>query len=573
MYQVLYRKYRPQTFSDVVGQAHITETLSGAVASGRLSHAYLFTGSRGTGKTSCAKILAKAVNCERPVDGNPCNECDACRGIDNGSVMDVIEIDAASNNGVDNIRDLREEANYTPSCVKYRVYIIDEVHMLSVGAFNALLKTLEEPPEHVKFILATTEVHKLPTTILSRCQRFDFKRIAPQHIAERLALVSEKESIRITDGAATLIARIADGALRDALSLLDRCASYGTEITEQVVSDAAGIAGHEHIFALTDAIAAHDCPGALALIHDLYNNSCDMERLLDELIAHFRNIMIALTVPNFREIIVCPESETALLLAQGKSLTLETVLCAIDRLNDAVAALKKGADRRTTAEMAVIRLANPKLDTDADSILRRISELEVKLKGQKSPSVHTAEPALENELKQTDTALKRQLASDTPVAQQPEAPAVQQAVSETPPLPPPPEEPPSAAVTAADIPTPVQAQADTAADKQFMQWAEVIEKLNETSKPLVGFLVNSTAFIHSGGYLLIRSENKALGSILAAGDYAAQIAKAVFEITGTKYRLGIYNDAPQNTAKKDPLEGLLDRAKGLGMQVNLMDQQ
>ncbi len=247
MYQVLYRKWRPQTFADVVGQPHVTASLTGAVQSGRLSHAYLFTGSRGTGKTSCAKILAKAVNCERPVDGNPCNACDTCRGIDSGSILDVIEIDAASNNGVDNIRDLREEANYTPTHAKYRVYIIDEVHMLSTGAFNALLKTLEEPPEHVKFILATTEVHKLPSTILSRCQRFDFKRIEPQDIADRLKFVAVQENISLTDDGAMLIARVSDGAMRDALSLLDRCAAYGEAITETVVSDAAGLAGRERL--------------------------------------------------------------------------------------------------------------------------------------------------------------------------------------------------------------------------------------------------------------------------------------------------------------------------------------
>ena len=231
MYQVLYRKWRPQVFTDVYGQEHITKTLMNAVDTGRVSHAYLFTGSRGTGKTTCAKILAKAVNCEHPVNGNPCNECASCRGIDDGSVVDVVEIDAASNNGVDNIRDLREETNYMPSSVKYRVYIIDEVHMLSTGAFNALLKTLEEPPEHVKFILATTEVHKLPSTILSRCQRFDFKRISPEDISSRLKYVAKQENIDLTDEGAMLIARVSDGGMRDALSLLDRCASYGKKIT------------------------------------------------------------------------------------------------------------------------------------------------------------------------------------------------------------------------------------------------------------------------------------------------------------------------------------------------------
>ena len=314
------------------------------------------------------------------MDGNPCGKCAACRGIDDGSILDVIEIDAASNNGVDNIRDLREEANYTPSAVKYRVYIIDEVHMLSVGAFNALLKTLEEPPEHVKFILATTEVHKLPSTILSRCQRFDFKRISPEDIAKRLSFVADKENIDLTPEAAMLISRIADGALRDALSLLDRCASYGTEITEKVASDAAGIAGREHLFELVDAVISHDSPRALTIIDELYNNSCDMERLLSELLSHFRNMMVALTVPNFRELVICPDSEIEIIRRQAKSLTLESVLSCMDRIGDAIVEIKRGADRRTSAEMAVIRLTSPKLDTDTAAVLRRISDIEKKLK-------------------------------------------------------------------------------------------------------------------------------------------------------------------------------------------------
>lgn len=386
LYRVFYRKYRPQTFSEVVGQKHVTEALRGAVMSGRLAHAYLFTGSRGTGKTSCAKILAKAINCERPVDGNPCNDCLSCRGINDGSVTDVIEIDAASNNGVDNIRDLREEANYTPAMVKYRVYIIDEVHMLSAGAFNALLKTLEEPPEHVKFILATTEVHKLPATVLSRCQRFDFRRIAPELIGARLKAVAERENIDLTEEAGLLISRIADGSLRDALSLLDRCASYGTRITEQTASDAAGIAGREHVFALVDAITAHDCPKALSIVHALYGNSCDMERLLGELLSHYRNMMVALTAPNFRDLVVCPEPELELIRRQGGALHLETVLSSMDKLNDAISELKKGADRRIAAEMAVIRLTNPRLDTDMNTVLRRLAELEDRFRAAAPPA-------------------------------------------------------------------------------------------------------------------------------------------------------------------------------------------
>lgn len=296
MYRVLYRKWRPQTFEEVYGQPHITATLKNELVSGRVAHAYLFTGSRGTGKTTCAKILSKAVNCLSPHDGDPCNECEICRGIDNGSVLDVIEIDAASNNGVDNIRDLRDEANFTPVKAKYRVYIIDEVHMLSTGAFNALLKILEEPPEHVIFILATTEVHKLPATILSRCQRFDFKRITPEDICARLQYVAKHENITLDEDAAALIAKVADGALRDALSLLDRCCAVDEHITSEVVTKSAGLAGRDYLMRLSECIIKKDCASALGIINELHMNSCDMERLCSEFMFHLRDLMIVKTV-------------------------------------------------------------------------------------------------------------------------------------------------------------------------------------------------------------------------------------------------------------------------------------
>ena len=280
MYQVLYRKYRPKVFSDVYGQDHVTSTLKNEIENGRVSHAYLFTDSRGTGKTTCAKILAKAVNCEHNVNGEPCNECEVCKGLDNGSIYDVVEIDAASNNGVDNIRELRDDTNYAPTRGKYRVYIIDEVHMLSTGAFNALLKTLEEPPSHVIFILATTEVHKLPATILSRCQRFDFKRIQPETMAKRLNQVAEAEGITLESDAALLIARIADGALRDGLSILDQCAGRGSVVNAQLVSEVAGLAGKEAIYKLSSCISSKDSSSAMSIISELYQNSYDMERYI-----------------------------------------------------------------------------------------------------------------------------------------------------------------------------------------------------------------------------------------------------------------------------------------------------
>lgn len=580
MYQVLYRKYRPQTFTDVVGQEHITETLKGAVISGRLSHAYLFTGTRGCGKTSCAKILAKAVNCEHTVDGNPCNECAACKGIDDGSIMDVIEIDAASNNGVDNIRDLREEANYTPSTVKYRVYIIDEVHMLSVGAFNALLKTLEEPPEHVKFILATTEVHKLPSTILSRCQRFDFKRIAPESIVGRLKYVSQIENISLTDEAAMLISRISDGAMRDALSLLDRCASYGTEITELVASDAAGIAGREHIFSLVDAISSHDCAKALSLINDLYNNSCDMERLIIELVSHYRNMMVALTVPNYRELIICPQSELEIIKTQGSKLTLATVLSSLDRLNDAIYQLKSGGNRRTVAEMTVIRLADQSLDRDIDSVLSRVSELELKLENgivpAKAQSDLSAVKPEKTDLPKADTEKpkveieKTEVEDKTDFKKQDNIPPVPDDFC------------PPAPITeqqderlkdtkekSEDKKQPVPDESNSN-DVVFTKWAEVVEKLSKTAQPLIGFLTNSSAFIHNNEFLLINSSNSLLSKMLMSGEYSSCIINAAFEVSGKKFKLGLYNNGAPKQQKKDPLDGLLDKAKDLG--INFVEQ-
>lgn len=358
MYQALYRKWRPQVFADVVGQQHITTTLMNEINTGRHSHAYLFTGSRGTGKTTCAKIFAKAVNCEHPVNGDPCNECETCRGLDSGSILDVIEIDAASNNGVDNIRDIRDEANFTPVSGKYRVYIIDEVHMLSQGAFNALLKTLEEPPEHVKFVLATTEVHKLPATILSRCQRFDFKRIKPEDIASRLTYVASQEALTLDHEAAMLIARLADGALRDALSIMDQCIGHSRNITVEVVNDTVGLAGKEYLFRLSDAILRNDGAEALDIINDLHNRSCDMDRLCNELINHFRNIMVCKAVKAPQNLITCSENELCEYTDMAASYPMDRILEILNVLGETLTNLRKGLNRRIETEMAIIRLCS-----------------------------------------------------------------------------------------------------------------------------------------------------------------------------------------------------------------------
>ena len=376
MYQVLYRKYRPRVFADVYGQDHVTSTLKNEIKEGRISHAYLFTGSRGTGKTTCAKILAKAVNCPNAVDGEPCNACEICKGLDSGTIYDVVEIDAASNNGVDNIRDLREEVNYTPTRGKYRVYIIDEVHMLSTGAFNALLKTLEEPPAHVIFILATTEVHKLPATILSRCQRFDFKRIQPESMAVRLQQVAGLEGMELAPDAATLIARIADGALRDGLSILDQCAGRSKQITAQLVSEVAGLAGREALYRLSDAVLARDSSAAVEELAQLHENSYDMERLCVEMINHFRNFMMVKTVKKSRELIICTDDEYKHIEASAGQFTLAQILRGLDLFQSTLVKIKGGATPRIEMEMAFIRLCEPKLETDSDAINQRLSALE-----------------------------------------------------------------------------------------------------------------------------------------------------------------------------------------------------
>ncbi len=381
MYQALYRKYRPQTFDDVVGQMAVSQTLKTQLVSGRLSHAYLFTGSRGTGKTSSAKILAKAVNCLNPQDGNPCNCCEACRSIDAGSCMDVLEIDAASNNGVDNVRDLRDDAIYTPSQVKMRVYIIDEVHMLSISAFNALLKIIEEPPEHLLFILATTELHKVPATILSRCQRFSFRRISQDDIAARLQYVAYQENIDLDDSAARVLARLADGGMRDGLSLLDQCASATTEeLTADRVYACLGIAGIQECGRLMEHIAQHDTSKALALMNRLYADGKDMGALLDELACLTRDFMVLKTAP--KEGIsmlsgVASDNEVRTLADRFSSGELVRMLNIIQRT---LSGFTRSASRRMDAELCILNLCQPELETDTDALVARLTRLEDQLR-------------------------------------------------------------------------------------------------------------------------------------------------------------------------------------------------
>ena len=376
-YQALYRKYRPQTFDDVSGQAAVTQTLKTQLMSGKMSHAYLFTGSRGTGKTSCAKILAKAVNCLHPDNGNPCNACEACRAIDSGSCMDVLEIDAASNNGVDNVRDLRDDAIYTPSQVKMRVYIIDEVHMLSISAFNALLKIIEEPPEHLLFILATTELHKVPATILSRCQRFSFRRISQEDIAARLQYVAYQENVDLDDSAARVLARLADGGMRDGLSLLDQCASATTgELTAERVYACLGIAGEQKCGELMGYIAAHDTRKALELFNRLYAEGKDLGALLDELACLTRDLLVLKTAGNAGITMLSGVASDQEALALGKAFGSGELVRMMERIQQTVAAFTRSSSRRMDAELCLVELCQPELNTDVSALNARLTRLE-----------------------------------------------------------------------------------------------------------------------------------------------------------------------------------------------------
>lgn len=520
MYQALYRKWRPQTFDDVYGQPHITRTLKNELENNRISHAYLFTGSRGTGKTTCAKILSKAVNCLHPVNGNPCNECEICKGIDNGSVLDVIEIDAASNNGVDNIRDLREEANFTPANAKYRVYIIDEVHMLSIGAFNALLKTLEEPPAHVIFILATTEIHKLPATILSRCQRFDFKRISPEDITARLGYVAEKENVTLTEPAASLIARIADGGMRDALSLLDRCFAMGSFIDENVVSSAAGIAGTVHLFSFSEYVANGDITSALTLISKLHSESCDIDSLCTELTLHFRNLMVAKTVKDCSDLIVCTKDELESLKNRAGSLRLSKILECISILEETSKNIKNAANKKIQLEAAVIKmcgLTSEGVCTPAE-VEERISALEEKIRAVMAGNTVAPKPQTEEKIP----------APEPEKREEPQEPL------------PPPEEPP--------VP-------DIIPDGEFKNWSEVLEKLQKYDMPLFGIMSDSTATFKNGKVCIHSSNPTLFDFICNDSTHSRDLSKAIYEVLGRKMRIAVASNE-NKTAAKNPLENL-----------------
>ena len=540
MYQALYRKYRPKTFEDVVGQAHITRTLQNEVKTGKIAHAYLFTGSRGTGKTTCSKILAKAVNCPHTRDGNPCGECEICLGIDDGTVMDVLEIDAASNNGVDNIRQLREDAYFAPGQAKYRVYIIDETHMLSTGAFNALLKIMEEPPPHVLFILATTEAHKVPATILSRCQRFDFRRIGSEDIAEYLEKISLNEGVILEHSAGLLIGKLADGGMRDAISLFDLCISHGGAVTAEVVAQAAGMAGSGHLLTLAKAFAQKDTAFALEQIGALHEKSMDMDRLCSDLVAFHRDLMILKTVEKPERFIVALPEEMEEMKPLAQFLTLSQILYTLSVLQEAQNRMSRTANRRTELEMSVVRICNPAMDSSAEAVLTRLEALEAAVRrGIPAAPSSLPEPAESGEKAAKHLPQKKK-----------EAPSpLEQAAAE---------EKASAPILA-----------DLSDTHPFGEWQEVLGRLLKTNPPLFAALKNSDAY-EKGDLMLIDAKNELFFKLIRENEFAKDsLRAALLAQTGRRYRLGPYRQRGSAPAKPevDPLETLLESAKSAGVPV------
>ena len=413
MHQALYRKWRPQTFSDVCGQEHITSILKYEVANNKFSHAYLFCGSRGTGKTTCAKILSRAVNCLSPEDGNPCGKCAACLSIENGSATDVLEMDAASNNGVDNIRDIRDEVIYSPSSLKYRVYIIDEVHMLSTSAFNALLKTLEEPPEHVIFVLATTELHKLPATIISRCQRFDFRRISTAVLTSRLMYIAEREGIEIDERAATLISRQAQGGMRDAISLLELCAGSRQRIDEKLVHESIGSTGRGEMLSLCSAIIAKDYDKMLETVSDAVNSSRDLLVFWQELLSLYRDLLVCKISSNPTDYLDLTDSEYKALVSVASKMSAETLSYHCSLIEDAMITMQKSnAVKRIVAEMTLVRMCDTKVSGSIEALTARVYELEQKIKAGVTVAVAAEASASEPKAEKKPEAKKRAVMMD-----------------------------------------------------------------------------------------------------------------------------------------------------------------
>ena len=613
MYRALYRKWRPQRFEDVVGQRAIVTALKNQITAGRVGHAYLFTGVRGTGKTTCAKIFAKAVNCLHPVNGDPCGECEICKGIDNGSLLDVVEMDAASNNGVDDIRDLRDETAYTPSACQYKVYIIDEVHMLSTAAFNALLKTLEEPPAHVIFILATTEIQKVPATILSRCQRYDFTRIGPEDIARRVEYIAGEEKLELTADGAELIARLADGALRDALSILDTCAGVTAKIDADVVRRMAGVTDRSYLFHISDALEAQDAAAALAQLAQLRQQSVDVKRLTEELIAHYRALMLA-ALPGGQALLsgVSPEEE-ALYLQKGPELGQREAIRAIRTLGTALEHMTRGSDQRIELELALFSLSEPPQQMQAVTVqaaLARAAQPEAP-----RPFAAAVQPFASAPVQPAPVTA----ASQTPVVTAEPAPAVQEtppqpAAPEAPPapaeeLPPMPEEPPVQQSDAAlpwdepapqapppeepeqptpaqpapateEQPTPAQEHpADPVLTKPrsvaqqgtnpFPYWGQIVQKLEGIDPMLYMYLRKSKAYF-DGTRVLIDGGKTFRDFIRVNKDSQKLIKKLIAEVSGVPVPIGPYEPKTAGKTASNAEQSLLALEK-LGLEVSIED--
>ena len=598
MYRALYRKWRPQRFEDVVGQRAIVAALKNQVAAGRVGHAYLFTGVRGTGKTTCAKIFAKAVNCLDPQNGDPCGQCAVCRGIDDGSILDVVEMDAASNNGVDDIRDLRDETAYTPSICRYKVYIIDEVHMLSTAAFNALLKTLEEPPAHVIFILATTEIQKVPATIRSRCQRYDFTRISPEDIAGRVSQVAGAEGLALTEGAAGLIARLADGALRDALSILDTCAGVTGQIDEDVVRRMAGVTDRSYLFRMSDALAARDAASALAELAALRQQSVDVKRLTEELIAHYRSLMLA-ALPGGRELLsgVSPEEED-LYLAKGPALGQREAVRAIRALGGALEHMARGSDQRIELELALFNLtapdaqpapataaaqaspapaARPQPAAQPQPAVRPFASGPVPAPAAEAPAAQPAPQAAPAAEAQPDPA---NLPPWDEPSQTPPPPA-EAAPARDEPLPPPPAEEEAAPPPVEDAPA---AQPAFAADPQldkprrvagrdinpYPQWPEVVDRIRDTDPMLYGYLKKSKAYF-DGVRVLIDGGKTFRDFIRVNKGSQRLIKKLIADVSGIAVPIGPYEPETSAGRPKASAEDSLHKLEALGLDVTIED--
>ncbi len=608
MYRALYRKWRPQRFEDVVGQRAIVAALKNQIAAGRVGHAYLFTGVRGTGKTTCAKIFAKAVNCLDPQNGDPCGQCPVCRGIDDGSILDVVEMDAASNNGVDDIRDLRDETAYTPSTCRYKVYIIDEVHMLSTAAFNALLKTLEEPPAHVIFILATTEIQKVPATIRSRCQRYDFTRISPEDIAGRVAQVAGAEGLSLTEGAAGLIARLADGALRDALSILDTCAGVTSQIDETVVRQMAGVTDRSYLFRMSDALSARDAASALAELAALRQQSVDIKRLTEELIAHYRSLMLA-ALPGGRELLsgVSPEEE-ALYLEKGPALGRREAVRAIRALGGALEHMARGSDQRIELELALFALTEPEAQATAPAAqtvsaaarparpepaepaaqpaVRPFASGPVAPAPQPAPPVQAAQPV--------QAAPAAEDAGDLPPWDDPQP--VRQAAPSAPPAealpwdePAPPPEPEDAYIPP-EPPAPIQEEAAPAAQPAFAadpqldkprrvagreinpypQWADVVDRIRDTDPMLYGYLKKSKAYF-DGVRVLIDGGKTFRDFIRVNKGSQRLIKKLIAEVSGIAVPIGPYEPEKADSRPRASAEESLHKLEALGLDITIDD--